>query len=193
MYSGRVTSLTLRWGRELYHTEYNYNHHPKNVTFRTWRIVRKLKHSNKEVDRTNSPKRRPRGNHSPRRSMWSTLRLFKGKNKKNETKSSENDVTMMIGNDGKDVSSNTLLQHRRHKSVKLPMIRSQLNMLSEASKVDRDDVAVEMETKDPDDLTLEDVENVVQLSTFDSTASMSSMSSPVSSQQAPSGDIIAPD
>ena len=26
MYSGRVTSLTLRWGRELYHTEYNYNH-----------------------------------------------------------------------------------------------------------------------------------------------------------------------
>ena len=105
--------------------------------------------------------------------------------KKNETKSSENDVTMMIGNDGKDVSSNTLLQHRRHKSVKLPMIRSQLNMLSEASKVDRDDVAVEMETKDPDDLTLEDVEHVVQLSTFDSTASMSSMSSPVSSQQAP--------
>ena len=63
-------------------------------------------------------------------------------------------------------------------------------MLSEASKVDRDDVAVEMETKDPDDLTLEDVEHVVQLSTFDSTASMSS---PVSSQQAPSsGEIIAP-
>ena len=77
------------------------------MTFRTWRIVRKLKHSNKEVDRTNSPKRRPRGNHSLRRSMWSTLRLFKGKDKKNETKSSENNVTMMIGTDERRIVEHT--------------------------------------------------------------------------------------
>ena len=157
MYSGRVTSLTLRWGRELYHTEYNYNH-PKNVTFRTWRIVRKLKHlnsSNKEIDRSNLQNRPPRGNRSPRRSMWSTLNLS-SKNKK-RTNSSEEDVSIMIGNKNAMLPK---LRHKRNGTERLSMLQSQLDMLNEESKVDGDDVAIEIESKDLDEPTSDD-ENAI--------------------------------
>jgi hypothetical protein len=159
MYSGRVTSLTLRWGRELYHTEYNYNH-PKNVTFRTWRIARRLK-KNITSSRINSPKRR---RHSPRRSMWSTLNdPSKRSGEAEEEKKNEDDNIIMIGDTkNKTTMWKPLLQSSK-KSTRVSMLQSQLDLLSEERKIDRDDVVelTKESSKDSDNLTVEDLENVM--------------------------------